>query len=25
LVALEEVAQAGWMGRTWDAIRLWIK
>jgi serine-type D-Ala-D-Ala carboxypeptidase (penicillin-binding protein 5/6) len=25
LVALEEVAQAGWFGRTWDAIRLWIK
>jgi serine-type D-Ala-D-Ala carboxypeptidase (penicillin-binding protein 5/6) len=25
LVALEEVAQAGWLGRTWDAIRLWIK
>ena len=25
LVALEGVAQAGWFGRTWDAIRLWIK
>ncbi|MGA8513155.1 MAG: D-alanyl-D-alanine carboxypeptidase family protein [Burkholderiaceae bacterium] len=25
LMALEEVALAGWIGRTWDAIRLWIK
>ena len=25
LVALEGVAQAGIFGRTWDAIRLWIK
>jgi serine-type D-Ala-D-Ala carboxypeptidase (penicillin-binding protein 5/6) len=25
LVALEAVAQAGWFGRTWDAMRLWIK
>lgn len=25
LVALEEVAQAGVLGRAWDAIRLWIK
>ena len=25
LVALEEVAQAGILGRAWDAIRLWIK
>ncbi len=25
LVALEAVAQAGWLGRTWDAMRLWIK
>ena len=25
LVALEEVEQAGIMGRAWDAIRLWIK
>jgi D-alanyl-D-alanine carboxypeptidase (penicillin-binding protein 5/6) len=25
LVALEPVAQAGWFGRTWDALRLWIK
>ena len=25
LVALESVAQAGWFGRTWDAMRLWIK
>ena len=25
LVALEEVAQAGLIGRTWDALRLWIK
>ena len=25
LVALESVAPAGWFGRTWDAIRLWIK
>lgn len=25
LVALEPVAQAGWLGRTWDALRLWIK
>ena len=25
LVALETIEQAGWFGRTWDAIRLWIK
>jgi D-alanyl-D-alanine carboxypeptidase (penicillin-binding protein 5/6) len=25
LLALEEVAQAGLIGRTWDAMRLWIK
>ena len=25
LVALEDVGQAGIFGRTWDAIRLWIK
>ena len=25
LVALEGVAQAGILGRAWDAIRLWIK
>jgi serine-type D-Ala-D-Ala carboxypeptidase (penicillin-binding protein 5/6) len=25
LVALEAVAQAGWLGRTWDAMRLWIQ
>ncbi|ARU03298.1 peptidase [Comamonas serinivorans] len=25
LVALEPVAQAGWFGRTWDALRLWLK
>jgi serine-type D-Ala-D-Ala carboxypeptidase (penicillin-binding protein 5/6) len=25
LFILEEVAQAGWFGRTWDAVRLWIK
>ena len=25
LFALEDVAQAGWLGRTWDAVRLWIK
>jgi D-alanyl-D-alanine carboxypeptidase (penicillin-binding protein 5/6) len=25
LVALEEVPQAGPLGRAWDAIRLWIK
>lgn len=25
LLALEEVPQAGWFGRTWDALRLWIK
>jgi serine-type D-Ala-D-Ala carboxypeptidase (penicillin-binding protein 5/6) len=25
LVALEEVPQAGFLGRAWDAIRLWIK
>ena len=25
LVALEEVPQAGFLGRTWDALRLWIK
>jgi serine-type D-Ala-D-Ala carboxypeptidase (penicillin-binding protein 5/6) len=24
-VALEDVAQAGILGRAWDAIRLWIK
>ena len=25
LVALEAVEQANWFGRTWDAVRLWIK
>lgn len=25
LVALEGVEQAGFLGRAWDAIRLWIK
>jgi D-alanyl-D-alanine carboxypeptidase (penicillin-binding protein 5/6) len=25
LVALEDVPQAGILGRAWDAIRLWIK
>jgi serine-type D-Ala-D-Ala carboxypeptidase (penicillin-binding protein 5/6) len=25
LVALETVAPAGWLGRTWDAMRLWIQ
>jgi serine-type D-Ala-D-Ala carboxypeptidase (penicillin-binding protein 5/6) len=25
LVALEPVAQAGWLGSTWDAVRLWIQ
>ncbi len=25
IVALEEVPQAGWFGRMWDAIRLWFK
>ena len=25
LVALEEVPQAGVLGRAWDAVRLWIK
>jgi serine-type D-Ala-D-Ala carboxypeptidase (penicillin-binding protein 5/6) len=25
LFALEAVEQAGWLGRTWDAVRLWIK
>jgi serine-type D-Ala-D-Ala carboxypeptidase (penicillin-binding protein 5/6) len=25
LVALEAVGQAGWFGRTWDAMRLWIQ
>ncbi len=25
LVALEPVAQAGFLGRAWDAMRLWIK
>ncbi len=25
LLALEAVPQAGWFGRTWDAVRLWIK
>ena len=24
IVALEEVPQAGWFGRMWDALRLWI-
>jgi serine-type D-Ala-D-Ala carboxypeptidase (penicillin-binding protein 5/6) len=25
LMALEAVEQAGWIGRIWDAIRLWVK
>ncbi len=25
LFALESVEQAGWFGRTWDAVRLWVK
>ena len=25
LVALQAVPQAGWLGSTWDALRLWIK
>ncbi len=25
LVALEAVDQASWIGRTWDALRLWVK
>lgn len=25
LVAIDEVPQAGWFGRMWDALRLWIK
>jgi serine-type D-Ala-D-Ala carboxypeptidase (penicillin-binding protein 5/6) len=25
LFALDAVVQAGWFGRTWDAVRLWIK
>ena len=25
LVVLETVEQAGWVGRTWDALRLWVK
>jgi serine-type D-Ala-D-Ala carboxypeptidase (penicillin-binding protein 5/6) len=25
LIALEGVAQAGFLGRTWDALRLWVK
>jgi serine-type D-Ala-D-Ala carboxypeptidase (penicillin-binding protein 5/6) len=25
LFALQAVEQAGWIGRTWDAVRLWIK
>ena len=25
IVALDEVPQAGWFGRMWDAIRLWFK
>jgi len=25
VVALEDVAQANWFGRTWDAIRMWFK
>jgi len=25
LVALEDVAPANWIGRSWDTIRLWFK
>ena len=25
LVAMDEVEQAGFLGRAWDALRLWIK
>jgi serine-type D-Ala-D-Ala carboxypeptidase (penicillin-binding protein 5/6) len=25
LFALKEVEQSGWLGRSWDALRLWIK
>jgi serine-type D-Ala-D-Ala carboxypeptidase (penicillin-binding protein 5/6) len=25
LVALEAVEQAGWLGRAWDAVRLWVQ
>ncbi len=25
LFALESIEQAGWLGRTWDAVRLWIQ
>jgi D-alanyl-D-alanine carboxypeptidase (penicillin-binding protein 5/6) len=25
LVAMDEVPQAGWIGRAWDALRLWIQ
>ena len=25
VVALQDVPLAGWFGRTWDALRLWIK
>ena len=25
IVALDEVPEAGWFGRMWDAIRLWFK
>ena len=25
VVAIDEVPQAGWFGRLWDALRLWIK
>jgi D-alanyl-D-alanine carboxypeptidase (penicillin-binding protein 5/6) len=25
LVVLEAVEQAGWVGRSWDALRLWLK
>ncbi len=25
LVAIDEVPEAGWFGRLWDALRLWIK
>jgi D-alanyl-D-alanine carboxypeptidase (penicillin-binding protein 5/6) len=25
LFVLQDVEQAGWIGRTWDAVRLWIQ
>jgi D-alanyl-D-alanine carboxypeptidase (penicillin-binding protein 5/6) len=25
IVALDDIPEAGWFGRLWDAIRLWFK